>query len=134
MLRTLTFSAPVTVVNLTASAIEVAITPDLSKLGHSNNLETLFKLDKSICQIVPQTALSPGESWDFLSAYSYSDVSISLKFASSGSSTSTTAVTSICDVWSQALVVAGCRSRSSDTTTYTVEVPYLNGSRLSVQV
>lgn len=134
MLRTLTFTAPITVVNLTAGGIIVAITPDLTKIGHPNSLESLFKADRSFCQLVPQTALSPGESWDFLSAHAFSDISLSLKFCNSDSASMTNAMSSISDVWSEALLITGCRSRSSDTTTYSVEVPYLNGSRLSVQV
>ena len=154
MLRTLTLCAPVTVVNLTAGCIEVALTPQLpaahaprtnsstkgsggggisssssSGRGGGNSLDTLLAMGSRLVSAVPQALLMPAESWDYFSAHAFQDICLALKFVDES------ATASVCsDRWSAAIVIPGCRRKPSDVTTYATEVPYRNGSSLAVQV
>jgi len=130
MLRTLIISAPVTVVNLTASGYIFAITSNLNKHCPVNDLEPLLKLDSSIADLIPQVSLSPGESWDFLSAHAFMDISLSMKTSRSTYGNHSTAR----DEWSKAVLIPGCRSSSSESSIYSCDIPHNNGSLLSLQV
>jgi len=130
MLRTVTISAPVTVVNLTASEYVFAITSNLTKYGQSNDLEPLLTLDSSIADLIPQAPLSPGESWDFLSAHAFMDLSLSMKPTHRSYGNHSTAR----DEWSKAVLIPGCRRSSSESSVYSCDVRHNNGSSLSLQV
>jgi hypothetical protein len=132
MLRTITFTAPITVVNLTAGLIDVALTPDLRKFDPKNSLENLMKQDRTAARLIPQTKLAPGESWDFLSSHAYADTYLSLRMHDSAGSAG--ASRSAGRAWSESVCIPGSRSKGTDTTTYSVDVVYTNGSRLTVQV
>ena len=118
MLRTLTFTPPVTIVNLLRSDVEVALFNghESASLINLNNNSYGFPVGTNV---VP---LHPGESYGCVAFHALEKVNLSIRINNASKDY----------VWSNIVIIPACSKDQSDDTTLAADIKFPNGSVLTV--
>lgn len=131
MLRTIKFLAPVTVINLMAKRIVVALYPDFSSsksLHETQNDPDLTRImETEMLPRLPHIALEPGEAGESMSLHASEGFKLALKLSDEDHHTANSQ-------WSSFVNIPGCVDGSTPvlSDTLSVDIDFKNGSRLSV--